>query len=244
MRILVISDIHANLAALDAVLARAGPFDRIWCLGDVVGYGPEPNSCIDRLREFDLVCLAGNHDLAAIGRLSLDEFSQDARDVIWWTRERLNGGHSAWLETLPSSIVFAEIGVTLVHGSPRDPVWEYVFEPRAAAECIEAMTTSVCLYGHTHRPMLFRKPEYGHGVSSERLPVDRPVLLELDRLLVNPGSVGQPRDDDPRAACAILDLDAMTLTHLRVQYDVGATQKAMRASKFPDRLIRRLRFGE
>ncbi len=244
MRILLVSDIHSNFEALQAVIARAGSFDRIWCLGDVVGYGPAPNECIERLRAFDLVCLSGNHDLAVVGHLPLVEFSPDARDAVWWTREHLSAANSLWLETLQPSLVIRDVGITLVHASPRDPVWEYVFEPEVAAACLDAMDSLSGLNGHTHRPIIFRKPTYGLGISTERLPVDTPMSLTLDRMLVNPGSVGQPRDDDPRAAFAVLDLDAMTLTHSRVQYDIAATQKAMQAARFPGRLIRRLRFGE
>jgi predicted phosphodiesterase len=244
MRILVVSDIHANLAALDAVIRAAGAFDRVWCLGDVVGYGPEPNQVIDLLRSFDLVCLAGNHDWGVVGRVSLGEFSQDARDAAWWTREQLNSSNLNWLETLAPMVVIPEHGITLVHASPRDPIWEYMIDPQIAAACLDAFETPVGLNGHTHIPVIFRKPTYGLGVVRERLAVNVPVSLTLDRMFVNPGSVGQPRDDDSRAAYAIVDPEAMTLTHYRVQYDVAATQKAMRQAHLPDRLIRRLRFGE
>jgi predicted phosphodiesterase len=242
MRILVISDVHANLAALDAVIRDAGKFDRVWCLGDVVGYGPQPNECIERLRAFDLVCLAGNHDLAVVDKLSLDDFSPDARDAIYWTRERL--ATPEWLETLPTLVVLAEHGITLVHGSPRDPVWEYVVSPFEARLCLESIATPICLNGHTHIPIVFRQPTYGSGIVKEQLAVDSPIRLTLDRLVVNPGSVGQPRDDDVRAAYALIDLNAMTLIHRRVQYDISATQKLMKQAKLPDRLIRRLRLGE
>lgn len=244
MRILLVSDIHSNLEALQAVITRAGDFDRIWCLGDVVGYGPAPDACIERLRAFDLVCLAGNHDLAVVGQLPLEEFSQDARDAVWWTREHLSAANGQWLESLKPTLTLPDLGITLVHASPRDPVWEYVFEPQVAGSCIDALDTPIGLNGHTHRPIVFRKPTYGLGIATERLAVDTPVSLTVDRVLINPGSVGQPRDDDPRAAFALLDLDAMTLTHSRVEYDVAATQRAMQVAKLPGRLIRRLRFGE
>jgi diadenosine tetraphosphatase ApaH/serine/threonine PP2A family protein phosphatase len=244
MRILLVSDIHSNLAALDAVIKDAGHFDRIWCLGDVVGYGPQPNECIERLRTFDLVCLAGNHDLAVVDKQSLDDFSPDAREAAFWTRDRLAAVHCRWLETLPGMAVMAKYDITLVHASPREPVWEYMIDTQIAGACFDAVETPVGLNGHTHIPIIFRKPTYGLGVVRERLAVNVPVSLTLDRMFVNPGSVGQPRDDDPRAAYAMVDLEAMTLTHYRVQYDVAATQRAMRHARLPERLIRRLRFGE
>jgi diadenosine tetraphosphatase ApaH/serine/threonine PP2A family protein phosphatase len=244
MRILVVSDIHANLTALDTVIQNAGDYDRVWCLRDIVSYGPEPNECINRSRAFDVLCLAGNHDLAAVGKLDLEEFSQDARDVIDWTRDRLTAESVDWLKTLPLTVVLAEYGITSVHGSPRDPIWEYVVRPAEAGRSLELIDTPIGLNGHTHVQITFRKPTYGLGIVREQPVVDAPVSLTLDRMLINPGSVGQPRDDDVRAAFAVIDLEAMTLTHRRVQYDIAATQKLMKQAKLPDRLIRRLRFGE
>jgi diadenosine tetraphosphatase ApaH/serine/threonine PP2A family protein phosphatase len=244
MVVLIVSDIHANLAALDAVIRDAGPFDQIWCLGDIVGYGPDPNECIERLRSFQSLCLAGNHDLAVIGKLNLDDFSSDAREAAIWTRQWLTPANRAWLETLSPSSVIAGTGITLVHASPRDPVWEYVASPAVARHCLEQMETPICLYGHTHIPMIFRQPAYLRGISTEWVRVNVPLTLTLDRILVNPGSVGQPRDDDPRASYALLDLEALTLTWRRVLYDVATTQKKMKEAKLPAGLIRRLRFGQ
>jgi diadenosine tetraphosphatase ApaH/serine/threonine PP2A family protein phosphatase len=244
MRILVVSDVHANLAALDAVIKDAGAFDRVWCLGDMVGYGPDPNECIDRLRSFDSLCLAGNHDLAVVGKVTLVDFNPDAKEAVAWSRFRISATNREWLETLPTMCVAPEFDITLVHGSPVDPIWEYIFTPPVARASFESINTRHCFYGHTHVPLVFRKPEFESGISEERLRVNVSVSLKLDRLLINPGSVGQPRDDDPRAAYAIFDTDAMALTHRRVQYDVTATQTKMKDTKFPGRLIRRLRFGQ
>jgi diadenosine tetraphosphatase ApaH/serine/threonine PP2A family protein phosphatase len=188
--------------------------------------------------------LAGNHDLAAVGKLDLDEFSPDAHQVIVWTRERLAAANVAWLKTLPWQTVLAEHGMTLVHGSPRDPVWEYVVTPAEAQVSLDSIDTPICLNGHTHVQIVFRKPTYGLGVVREQPIINAPISLTLDRLLINPGSVGQPRDDDVRAAYALIDLEAMTVAFRRVQYDIAATQKLMKQAKLPDRLIRRLRFGE
>ncbi len=244
MHILVISDIHSNYTALDAVIKDAGNFDQVWCLGDVVGYGPEPDECIRRLREFAPVCLAGNHDLAVAGSLGLGDFTKEAREMIVWTRARISGSHLNWLKSNPSTALIMEHGITLVHGSPRDPIWEYISAREVAKDNLGFIDTPVCLNGHTHMPVIYRKPWDGLKVLEERLPVNTPIRLTLDRMFINPGSVGQPRDEDPRAAYALIDLEAMSLTHRRVQYDVSATQKLMKAARLPGSLIRRLRFGQ
>jgi predicted phosphodiesterase len=245
MRILLISDLHANLTALDAVIQDAGDFEQVWCLGDVVGYGPEPNECIDRLLEFNLICLAGNHDLAVAGKLALWDFTKAAQEVIFWTRHRLRTSHLDWLSSLSSTPLAVGYGITLVHASPRNEVWEYLVTREIARDNLAFIETPICLNGHSHIPIIFRKPWDGLKVLEEPLTVNSPILLRLyDQIFINPGSVGQPRDEDPRASYAVIDLDAMTLTHRRVQYDFTATQKLMKQAKFPDRLIRRLRFGQ
>ena len=245
MRILLISDIHANLSALEAVIRDAGDFEQIWCLGDVVGYGPQPNECISRLREFDLTCLAGNHDLAVVGKAPLWEFTQSAREVIFWTRHWLTTSNHDWLSSLPTTPVTVGYGITLVHASPRDPIWEYIVETQTARENLDFVETPICLNGHSHIPVMFRKPWDGLKVLEEELLVNSTIrLTSYDRTFINPGSVGQPRDEDPRAAYAMIDLDAMTLTPRRIQYDFSDTQKRMKQAKFSDRLIRRLRFGQ
>ncbi len=244
MRILVISDIHANLAALDAVIKDAGAFDQVWCLGDVVGYGPEPNECIDRLREFDLVCLAGNHDLAVAGKAALWDFTKDAQEVIFWTRHWLTTLNLDWLKSLTNSILVMQHGITLVHASPRDPVWEYITETSVAKNNLDLINTPICLNGHTHLPIIYRKPWDDWRILEEWPKANSQIHLALDQMFINPGSVGQPRDEDPRASYAMIDSDTMTYTYRRVQYDVAATQKLMKQANFPTRLIRRLRFGQ
>ncbi len=244
MRILVISDIHANLAALDAVIEDAGSFDQVWCLGDIVGYGPEPNECINRLREFDLICLAGNHDLAVAGRAALWDFTQDAQEVIFWTRHWLTTNNLDWLNTLTNSSLVMDHGITLVHGSLRDPAWEYITDNNVAKINLDLITTPICLNGHTHFPVIYRKPWDDWRILEDQPRVNSPIHLALDRMLINPGSVGQPRDEDPRASYAVIDIDAMTFIFRRIQYDVSITQKLMKQAGFPNRLIRRLRFGQ
>lgn len=244
MRILVVSDIHANFSAFEAVLKDAGSFDQVWCLGDIVGYGPEPGECINRLREFDHICLAGNHDMAVVGRAAMWDFSTDAQEIIFWSRHKLKTNELDWLTALPNTPLLAHQNITLVHASLRDPVWEYITEPDIAKANLELCDTTVCLNGHTHFPVIFRKRWDDWRILEETPRVDSPIQLDRDRMLINPGSVGQPRDEDPRAAYAIVDLEALTLTYHRVQYDVTRTQQKMKEAKFSNRLIRRLRFGQ
>lgn len=245
MRILLLSDIHANLTALEAVIKDAGEFERVWCLGDIVGYGPEPNECIDRLRGFELVCLAGNHDLAVTGKTSLWDFTETAQEAIFWTRHRLTSENHDWLGCLPSTTLAVGHGITLVHASPRDPVWEYIVTREIARDNLSFIDTPICLNGHSHIPIMFRLPWEGLKILEEPLKVNAAIhLTTYDQVFINPGSVGQPRDEDPRASYAVLDLDAMTYTQRRVPYDFSKTQKLMKQARLPDRLIRRLRFGQ
>ncbi len=156
MRVLVVSDIHANLAALDAVLDDAGDFDyeAVWCLGDTVGYGPEPNECIARIRDLDALCVVGNHDWAVVGGMDIDDFNQEARRGVLWTREHLTAENLDWLAGLPNAPIVAG-QFTLTHGSPRDPVWEYILYPSIARANLEFFGTPFCLVGHTHVPIVF-----------------------------------------------------------------------------------------
>lgn len=242
MRILVVSDVHANLEALNAVIDHAGAFDRIWSLGDVVDYGPQPNECIDRLREFELVAIAGNHDYAVVPKIDLADFNPDAARAVLWTRQQLTPEHAAWLAKLPERIRIDDHFI-LVHGSPNHPIWEYVLNVHTARENFPAFDTRVCLFGHSHIPILFRQSEIEEEIVLGRLPEDSPIPLTTNRWMINPGSVGQPRDGDSRAAYAIVDTEEMTLTHSRVEYDISATQKKMEDANLPQRLIRRLSIG-
>ena len=243
MRILIISDIHANLVALETVLKDAGTFDRVWCLGDVVGYGPEPNACIEKLRSFDLVCIAGNHDWVVLDKLDLEEFNPDARRAAIWTRNQLTPTNRDWLHALPERIPTQADQFTLVHGSPRYPIWEYVLTPAVARINFDYFDTTTCLTGHTHVPVIYCYLSNEHIATAEPLPEGVPVTLGSERMMINPGSVGQPRDGDPRTAYAILDTDMLTLTHHRVEYDIDATQAKMEQAKLPARLIARLSYG-
>ena len=243
MRILVVSDIHANFVAFEAVLKDAGSFDTVWCLGDVVGYGPQPNECVEQLRELHPVCLAGNHDLAVTGQIALWDFTKDAQEVIFWTRHWLTQENMEWLTTL-SSTPQVEHGITIVHASLRDPVWEYITTASLVKDNIQFAQTPICLHGHTHLATLFRKKWDEYRILEEYLRLNTPIKLIPDQMFINPGSVGQPRDEDPRAAYAIINTDEMTYTQKRVLYDVTTVQALMKQAKFSNRLIRRLRFGQ
>jgi diadenosine tetraphosphatase ApaH/serine/threonine PP2A family protein phosphatase len=239
MRIAVVSDLHSNLVALDAVIAAAGRVDGWWHLGDVVGYGPEPDLVVGRLRDLDAVGIQGNHDAAALGGPEIDWFNPDARRAMEWTRMTISPGTRTWLAGLQPTRVIGEM--TLVHGSPRDPIWEYVTSVPVARANLAVLATRVGLHGHTHLPMAWLEEDGSIEVVS---PSDGSVLdLRGRRALVNPGSVGQPRDGDPRAAYLVLDSEADTVTWRRVEYDIAAVQAAMREAGLPANLSARLGAG-
>jgi diadenosine tetraphosphatase ApaH/serine/threonine PP2A family protein phosphatase len=244
MRIAVLSDIHANLIALDAVLDRVGSVDEIWHLGDVVGYGPEPDAVVDRLRDARAQGVRGNHDAAAVGGSEIDYFNPDARTAMEWTRRTISRQTRDWLDALRPTIEAGSSGprFVLVHGSPRDPIWEYVTTAEVAKDNLDAMAVPYGLHGHTHVPVAWR--DEGH----DRISIIRPaggdtLTLDKRRTLLNPGSVGQPRDGDSTASWLILDTAAATVTWQRTAYDIGATQRAMTAVDLPARLIARLAVG-
>ncbi len=240
MRVGVISDIHGNLDALDAVLAALGPVDALWCLGDVVGYGAQPNECIARLREHDAVCIVGNHDLAALGEVSLESFNADAAAAVAWTAAVLTPEARAWLAERTAAAAAGP--VLLAHGSPYDPVWEYVTNARVAARSLACFDGALGLVGHTHVPSSFILQPDGQVETEYRVEGDV-VPIGRARLLANPGSVGQPRDEDPRAAYLILDSEAATLTWYRTPYPVEQAQEKILAAQLPVRLARRLAAG-
>jgi predicted phosphodiesterase len=242
MRYLVVSDIHSNLSALDAVIADAGSFDRIWCLGDITGYGPDPNECITRLREFPLTTLAGNHDWAVLGLLDLADFNQDARAACVWTRQRLTTENKEFLRSLP--VMLEEDGYTLVHASPSEPVEEYVLDPLAAEYNFDKFNTTVCLLGHSHWPVAFMQPPQAAGLCVQIRPAYfKPFQFREGKWIINPGSVGQPRDGNPDASYALLDHEAGQWEYRRVAYPVEETQRRMKQYKLPERLIQRLYHG-
>jgi len=239
VRVAIVSDIHGNLHALEAVLEaidRDAP-DAIWCLGDLVGYGPRPNRCCAVVAERADFCLIGNHDLAVLGRLDLDDFQPDAALSARWTAAALEDEPRAYLAPLESS--GEREGVGLFHASARDPVWEYVLTPEVAAASMAAASQELVLVGHSHVALHYRVSD---GMF---LPAGDGTHLGLtgDRWLLNPGSVGQPRDTDPRAAWMLLDLGSRRASFHRVEYDVEKTQQEIRDRGLPEALAARLEFG-
>jgi diadenosine tetraphosphatase ApaH/serine/threonine PP2A family protein phosphatase len=240
-------------------------------MGDMVGYGPQPNAVVERLREYELSTILGNHDLAVIEKLDLGDFNQDAVDANVWTRFQLSDENRAWLEGLCQGEymgAYAEINdkVTLAHGSPAEPIWQYLTTPYAASYSFPRFNTPLCFIGHTHLPRIFRMAQASPVLEalqqSEEIPakekkalkkqakIDMRIpeagyVLEVgeDRIILNPGSVGQPRDGDPRAAYALFDDQAMTITFGRVAYDISVTQALMHEYKLPSRLSLRLDYG-
>ena len=243
MRYAIIADIHANLAAFTAVLddiERRGGVAEVWCLGDVVGYGPDPHQCIELLRQRIHICIAGNHDWAAIGKLSLSEFNPDAATACHWTTEQLSPEDVAYLEGLPA--VIEKNGFTLVHGSPREPIWEYLLSVSSAKENFAYFRSPYCLVGHSHVPSIFRQTGTGDCSFSPFSP-GVGLLLGKSRLIINPGGVGQPRDGDPRASYAIFDSETRMVRLYRIPYDIRATQIRMMKHNLPVRLVYRLGSG-
>lgn len=259
MRILVLSDIHANQVALESVLDDAsGGYDQVWCLGDIVGYGPSPNECVEIIREIADVCVVGNHDWAVIDRagISVDDFNPMARHAVLWTRDQLAEENRSYLESLPARPTRPDQAPQLLvtHASPRESVLEYVLTPGIALENFAHFEELICLLGHTHKPAIFRwrleirgDDQSGAATVDHLSPkVDETFSLGVspqERLILNPGSVGQPRDSDPRAAYALLDLEQMTWRQARVPYSIDLTQSQMRAANLPRRLIDRLNYG-
>jgi predicted phosphodiesterase len=239
VRVAIVSDIHGNLHALEAVLEaidRDAP-DAIWCLGDLVGYGPRPNRCCAVVAERADFCLIGNHDLAVLGRLDLDEFQPDAAVSARWTSAALEEEPRAHLESLEPS--GEREGVGLYHASPRDPVWEYVLTPEVAAASMAAASQELVLVGHSHVALHYRVSDGMLLLAGDGTHLG----LTGDRWLLNPGSVGQPRDTDPRAAWMLLNLESRRVSFHRVEYDVAKTQQEIRDRGLPEALAARLEYG-
>lgn len=281
MRVLIVSDIHANLVALETVLAAVkGQYDVIWCLGDVIGYGPRPNECIELIQSESQICVMGNHDWATLGLpgINVEDFNPQARSAVIWTREQLSEPCREYLGALPYAPIRPPDldNFLITHASPREPVWEYVLTPSIAMENFSVFLEHICLVGHTHKPAIYRwqlSDGEKHFAEANQAATDASqagqngevskiewvatvdqllpevgVKIQLnptdsERLIINPGSVGQPRDNDPRAAYAILDLEEMTWQYERISYPIELTQAQMKEANLPKRLIDRLSFG-
>jgi predicted phosphodiesterase len=238
MKVGIVSDIHANLVALEAVLAAMGPVDALWVCGDTVGYGPEPSDVLALLVERKATLVAGNHDRAVALGEALDLFNPPAAVAAKMHQGWLSGAERDMLAALPRTLETSD--VTLCHGSLRDPLWEYVTNPKSAAASLALAKTSHCCAGHTHVPSLFRARS--EEAQPGRVRYDTPYPL-APRAFFNPGSVGQPRDGDPRAAYALLDLAAGTVTFHRSEYRIAETQQRIRARGLPAIFADRLGFG-
>jgi predicted phosphodiesterase len=242
VRIGVVSDIHSNLVAFETVLNAIGEVDQLWCLGDIVGYGPRPNECVARLVASKHLSVAGNHDYAAIGKIGVEDFNPFAALATQWTAETLAGPTREYLAALPTVQTSGEF--TLVHGSPRGPLWEYLLSATSATASFERFEGPFCLVGHTHVPAIFARSPEGE-VQVHRIVGEAEVSLKRPgwRFILNPGSVGQPRDDDPRASCLLIDTDRGSASWRRFEYDIAETQEQMRRVKLPARLVERLAHG-
>jgi diadenosine tetraphosphatase ApaH/serine/threonine PP2A family protein phosphatase len=242
MRVAVISDIHSNLPALEAVLADIGAGDpeQVWCLGDVVGYGAQPDECTALVSEVVEVCLAGNHDLVVRGDLDVRYFAMSAGAAARWTLKKSQPATREFLSGLAP--LGQSNGVGLYHASPRDPVWEYVLSISQAGECLDVQQQRICLIGHSHVACYFSREDGGDTVGEQAID-GAELHMQSGEWLVNPGSVGQPRDGDPRAAYLMLDTESWTARFRRVEYPVDEAAKAIVDAGLPRSLADRLYQG-
>jgi predicted phosphodiesterase len=243
MRVAVVSDIHGNRHAFEAVLdaIEASGCEELWCLGDLVGYGADPDACVSLARTHAAICLAGNHDLGVRGTLPLEEFSRGAALAASWTRDTITPQTRAYLDELQPSNVEEQVG--LYHASPRDPVWEYVLSPLQAELCLDVQHQRASLIGHSHVALSFSRFA-GEPATGQTRSADEELDIRRGEWLINPGSVGQPRDSDPRAAWLELDLDEWRAIYRRTEYDIAGAAAAIRAARLPDSLAERLLYGQ
>jgi predicted phosphodiesterase len=239
MRVLVFSDIHSNASALEAVLNAAGNVDAYWCLGDIVGYGPDPNECIEIVRNLpNLICVRGNHDAATLGEVDQQTFNHEASLAITWTKRNLNAKSQEYLLSLPEKK--QDDTITIVHGSPRNPVWEYIMDYLTAVRAFQFFDTQICMVGHTHVPAIWKES----AKEAPRAPVmEFNKTKILSKTILNPGSVGQPRDNDKRASFAIFDKEDYSWELRRVGYDIENVQSRIKKSGLPWRHALRLAEG-
>ena len=243
MRVAIATDIHGNRHAFEAVIdaAERDGAEELWCLGDLVGYGGDPDASVALARQHCSVCLAGNHDLAVVDVLSLEEFSRGAALAATWTRDVISPETREFLLSLKPEGEAG--GVGLYHASPRDPVWEYVLSGLTAELCFDVTDHRVSLIGHSHVALSFDRQE-GSPASGTTRKEGTELDVSTGQWLINPGSTGQPRDGDPRAAWLLLDTDAWTAVYRRAEYDIAGAQAAIRAANLPDSLAERLQYGQ
>ena len=243
MRVAICTDIHGNRHAFEAVIAaaEADGAEELWCLGDLVGYGAEPDACVALAERHCAICLAGNHDLAVVEVLSLDEFSRGAAIAAQWTQDTISPQTREYLLSLQPS--GSAEGIGLFHASPRDPVWEYVLSGLTAELCFDATDFRVSFIGHSHVALSFVRPE-GEAATGDTRRAGDALDMSLGEWLINPGSVGQPRDGDPRAAWLLLDTGSWQAEWRRTQYDIAGAAAAIRAARLPDSLAERLEYGQ
>ncbi len=243
MRVAIVSDIHGNRQAFDAVLDAIDESDceELWCLGDLVGYGADPDACVGLSRQHASVCLAGNHDLGVRGDLPLEDFSRGAALAARWAQETISDETLAYLAELEPVSLDEVVG--LYHASPRDPVWEYVLSALQADLCLDVQSRRICLVGHSHVALSFSRFP-GETATGQTRDAGEEVDLRTGEWLINPGSVGQPRDGDPRAAWLELDLAEWRAVYHRVEYDIDGAAAAIRAARLPDSLAERLSYGQ
>ncbi len=242
MRVLIISDIHANYTALEAVLKDAGQVDETWCLGDLVGYGPDPNAVVEEVRDIpNLTCILGNHDMATIGKMPLEAFNGEARRSLAYHQQVLSASNMSYMRSLSAEIkVRGE--ATLAHGSPRDSLWEYIVNALTARLNFDHFDTPWCFVGHTHIQSMFALNDKNDRVTLDQSQPNSMIQL-YPKLILNPGSVGQPRDRDPRAAYAVYDTEARTWNPRRVTYNIVEVQDRIRAAGLPEKHAIRIAEG-
>jgi diadenosine tetraphosphatase ApaH/serine/threonine PP2A family protein phosphatase len=244
MRVAICSDIHGNRQGFEAVIAaaEADGAEQLWCLGDLVGYGGEPDACVRLAERHCSICLSGNHDLAVVDVLSLEDFSRGAALAARWTRDVIRPETRDFLLSLePRATVNDALG--LFHASPRDPIWEYVLSDLAAELCLDVAELRINFIGHSHVALSFTRAE-GEPARGTIRKEHEAAELHTGEWLINPGSSGQPRDGDPRAAWLLLDTDAGTVGWRRAEYDIAGAQAAIRAARLPDSLAERLQYGQ
>jgi predicted phosphodiesterase len=243
LRIALLSDVHGNLPAFRAVLddVREVGADQTWCLGDLVGYGAQPDECVALASEACDICLVGNHDLVVLEKLDVSTFSFNAALAAQWTQENIGAEALDFMNGLEPANTEQEIG--LFHASPRDPVWEYVLSTLQADACIDAMASRVGAIGHSHVALFFTRADDG-TLRGEQAPAGTELDISDGRWLINPGGVGQPRDGDPRAAWVLLDLGSWTAQWRRVEYPIAEAAQAIERAGLPQPLADRLYRGE